>query len=126
MDSVESAKQVMETDVRYQFQLDGAPLRLDYSHAAQPAAAISASASSDWVCPGCSAVNFSRYHMLAASIYLAMSTLVVIPLHISSTAQTGQQAQQAASTATSYVYSSTMKPIKLTFLAMAAGYGQPE
>ncbi len=60
MDSVESAQQIMETDLRFQFNLDGAPLRLDYSHAAQPAAAVSASASSDWMCPGCSAVNFSR------------------------------------------------------------------
>ncbi len=60
MDSIESAQQIMETDLRFQFNLDGAPLRLDYSHAAQPAAAVSASASSDWMCPGCSAVNFSR------------------------------------------------------------------
>lgn len=60
LDSVESAQQIMETDLRFQFNLDGAPLRLDYSHAAQPAAAVSASASSDWMCPGCSAVNFSR------------------------------------------------------------------
>ena len=60
MDSVESAQQIMETDLRYQFNLDGTPLRLDYSHGAQPAAAVSASVTSDWVCPGCSAVNFSR------------------------------------------------------------------
>lgn len=58
---MESAEQIMESDLRYQFDLDGAPLRLDYSHAAQPAAAASASASSDWICPGCSAVNFSRW-----------------------------------------------------------------
>ena len=60
-DSVESAQEIMESDLRYQFDLDGVPLRLDYSHAAQPAAAASASASSDWICPGCSAVNFSRW-----------------------------------------------------------------
>ncbi|KAL3163303.1 hypothetical protein ABBQ32_009695 [Trebouxia sp. C0010 RCD-2024] len=59
-DSIESAQHIMESDLRYQFNLDGAPLRLDYSHAAQPPAAASASATSDWICPGCSAVNFSR------------------------------------------------------------------
>ena len=58
---VECAQQIMESDLRYQFNLDGAPLRLDYSHGAQPAAAVSASASSDWICPGCNAVNFSRW-----------------------------------------------------------------
>lgn len=60
-DSIESAQHIMESDLRYQFDLDGAPLRLDYSHGAQPAAAASASATSDWMCPGCSAVNFSRW-----------------------------------------------------------------
>ena len=59
-DSVESAQQIMESDARYQFDLDGTPLRLDYSHGQQPAAAVSASATSDWICPACSAVNFSR------------------------------------------------------------------
>ena len=63
-DSVESAQQIMESDLRYQFNLDGAMLRLDYSHAAQPAAAVSASATSDWICPGCSAVNFSRSDLI--------------------------------------------------------------
>lgn len=58
---MESAQQIMESDLRYQFNLDGEPLRVDYSYAAQPAAAASASASSDWICPGCSAVNFSRW-----------------------------------------------------------------
>lgn len=58
---MESAQQIMESDLRYQFNLDSEPLRLDYSYAAQPAAAVSASASSDWICPGCSAVNFSRW-----------------------------------------------------------------
>ena len=64
MDSIESAQQILESDLRFQFNMDGAPLRLDYSHAAQPPAAISASASSDWVCRGCSAINFSRYFPL--------------------------------------------------------------
>ena len=39
MDSVESALQITETDPRFQFNLDGVPLRLD----------------SNWMCPGCSA-----------------------------------------------------------------------
>lgn len=59
-DKVESAQQIMESDARYQFNLDGTSLRLDYSHGVQPAAALSASAGSDWICPACAAVNFSR------------------------------------------------------------------
>lgn len=77
----------MESDLRYQFNLDGAPLRLDYSHAAQPPAAASASATSDWICPGCSAVNFSRcvrVHWplplgLIASLYSCVSSLRAVP-----------------------------------------------
>ena len=71
-DSLESAQEIMESDLRYQFNLDGALLRLDYSHGAQPAAAVSASASSDWICPGCNAVNFSRWGMLSK---LSVATL---------------------------------------------------
>ena len=77
-DSVESAQHIMESDLRYQFNLDGAALRLDYSHAAQPAAAASASATSDWMCPGCSAVNFSRwvwfkpFHLCLVALHSSM------------------------------------------------------
>ena len=79
MDTVASAQQIMETDLRYQFNLDGAPLRLDYSHGAGCVEAALLSRSQGRLCTNL-VMSSNLPHLLLHS-FAVLHPLCVASLH---------------------------------------------
>lgn len=68
-ESVEAAERLMESEAKYNIQVDGVRLYLEYSHSGPgpwaqgdsgATSSVAGGAALDWVCNMCSAVNFAR------------------------------------------------------------------